>query len=84
MRIGIAPPRLVRPLIEASAERRTRAGEDDHPYRAVGVGLLERVMQLGFQIGRERVHARGTIERDGGDALFDGVDQVLIGHVFPL
>src|SRR5262249_2083790 len=47
---------------------------------AVGVSLIEGVMQLGFEIARERVHPLRPVERDGRDLLLDAVDQVLVAH----
>ena len=79
-RIRIAPPGFVCPLIETSAEGRAAAGQDDDANRAVLIRLVECAMQLRFQIARERIQSGRPIERDGGDAVLDAVDQVLVAH----
>src|SRR5262245_48179323 len=70
-------------LVVAGAEGAAGAGEDDHADRAVGIRLVEGAMQLGLELVRERVHPLGAIERDGGDALLDAVEEVVarfLGH----
>src|SRR5262249_44633086 len=79
-RIGVAPPRLVVALVEAGTERVAAAGQDDHAHRRIDIGLVEGAVQLVFEIGRQRVHARRRVERDGGDAVSDAVEQILIVH----
>jgi hypothetical protein len=69
-----------RALIEARAECCARAGEHDDLDGAVGVGLVEGAVQLGLQIGGDRIHALRTVERDGRDSFAHAVDQILIGH----
>ena len=58
-------------LVVAGAEGAAGAGQDDHPDGAVGVGLVEGAMQLGFELVRQRVHPLRAIERDGRDAVLD-------------
>ena len=68
LRIGVARAgRRGLPLVVAGAEGAAGAGEDDDPHGTVGIGLVERAVQLGFELVRERVHALGAIERDGRD-----------------
>ena len=67
-------------LVVAGAEGAAGAGEDDHPHGAVGIGLVEGTVQLGFEIVGERVHPLGAIERDGRDAVLDLVEQILGSH----
>src|SRR5262249_26902652 len=64
-------------LVVAGAEGAPGAGEDDHADGAVGIGAVEDPMQLGFELVGERVHALGTIERDGRDAVLDAVKDLL-------
>ena len=57
--------------IGTGAEAPTPAGDDDRPYRVVGVGAIERVDHLGHHRARERVEHLRPVEREGGDAVAD-------------
>ena len=81
LRIGMARAALGGlPLVVAGAERRPRAGENDHLDCAVRVGLVEQAVQLGLERLGERVHPLGAIERDGRDLLVHAVEDVRPAH----
>src|SRR6476660_6845805 len=72
-------------LVVAGAEGAAGAGEDDDADSAVGIGLIERAMQLGFERRRQSVHPLRPVERDGRNALLDAVEQLLarlLAHLF--
>ncbi len=83
LRVGMARAGLRVALVVAGREGAAGAGEDDHPYRAVGVGLVEGAVELRLELVGERIHALGAVEGDGGDALAHLVKQILmaiLGH----
>ena len=65
---------------EAARQRRAAAGENDRPHVAVGIGLVERVVDFRLEIARQRVHAFGPVQRDGRDLAVDAVKQILVAH----
>src|ERR1700730_17581128 len=78
LRVGMARAGLSGlALVVAGAESAPGAGQDDDADAAIGVGLVEAPVQLGFELVRERVHALGPIERDGRDLIRDLIAQLL-------
>ncbi len=84
LRIGMARAgRVGLSLVVAGAECAARAGEDDDADGAVAVRLVEGAMQFVFKVVRERIHPVWPVQRDGRDAVFDGVEEVLGAHPIP-
>src|SRR5690606_21142145 len=63
--------------VGAGAERASRAGDDDRADVVVLVGRIERLDQLTAHARRERVHALGSVQRDGRYAGIDRVADLL-------
>ena len=70
-----APPDVV-----ARGERAAGAGQDDRADLRIGIGLVQRSMQLGRELWVDRVQRLRPIERERDDGSGLLVEQHLVGH----
>ena len=55
--------------VHAGAEGPSRAGDDRDADLRIGLQLPKRLTEPEAQLGRQRIHRLGSVERDGGDSV---------------
>jgi hypothetical protein len=66
--------------VGTGTEGAARAGDHDDADIVIGARCFHRMAHVTLHDGRPRIHAIGTVERDGRDLVADLVEDVLIGH----
>ena len=61
-----------------------RAGQDDHAHVVVGVGRVERGVEVVEEGAVLRVGDLGPVHRDGGDVAVDLVENGVVTHAHSL
>src|SRR5690606_28335934 len=65
--------------VHAGAERAAGAGHDQTAHIVVGVDAVQRIEHFVQPHVGERVHLFGAVQRDGGDVVGNGIQQLGVG-----